>query len=207
MVLKNRTYNHLGLLLEYFTQDLGFLFKIINPINEIYIGNGLFNLNEDWKPAFHIKATVNKKSLIVIKDLKKKNLLDYYIENDEVIIVLYFGIEYHSIFYHWLRGEYSLMLNKDQQKKLYTKKRERKFNAYNKIGNYSELFIEYIMKSFNLKEEDKHYINIENLTECDIAPLLKEETLNFNIELKNKIIKWHDNYKELLKLTMKDETV
>lgn len=206
MVLKNRTYNHLGLLLEYFTQDLFFLFKIIQPINEIYIGNGL-DLREDWEPMFHIKATINKKSLIVIKDLKKKNLLDYYIEDGEVIIILYFGIEYHSIFYYWLRGEYSLMLNKDQQRKLYTKKRERKFNAYNKVGDYSELFIEYVMKSFNIEEQDKHYINIENLTECDIPPLLRDETLNFNIELKKKIINWHDNYKQSLKLNAKDEAV
>ena len=164
MVLKNRTYNHLGLLLDLFPSDFFFLFKIIQPIEEI------------WEPRFHIKANVTSKSLIIIKDLKKKNLIDYYKDEENIMLVFPIPQELHKIIYHWLRGEYSLMLSKQQQLKLSKESRKRKFDAYNKIGNYSELFIEYIMKSFNMEEKDKHYINTENLNECDIAPLLKEES-------------------------------
>lgn len=196
MVLKNRTYNHLGLLLDLFPSDFFFLFKIIQPIEEIYIGNSTYRNDEIWEPRFHIKANVTSKSLIIIKDLKKKNLIDYYKDEENIMLVFPIPQELHKIIYHWLRGEYSLMLSKQQQLKLSKESRKRKFDAYNKIGNYSELFIEYIMKSFNMEEKDKHYINTENLNECDIAPLLKEETLHFNNELKKKVIEWHDTFKK-----------
>jgi len=196
MVLKNRTYNHLGLLLDLFPKDFFFLFKIIQPIEEIYIGNSTYRIDENWEPRFHIKATVNNKSLIIIKDLKKKNLIDYYKNGEDVILVFPIPEVLHNVVYYWLRGEYSLMLTKEQQLKLQRDSRKKKFDAYNKIGDYSNVFVEYVMASYNMSKSDIHYIDTSNLTECDIPPLLKEETLNFNIELKKKIIEWHDTFKE-----------
>lgn len=74
-----------------------------------------------------------------------------------------------------------------------------KFNAYNKIGDYKNVFIEFIRASYNMGTNEAHYINTENLEECDIPPLLKEEVLHFNNKIKQKVVEWHDHFKLLNK--------
>ena len=196
-IIKNRTYNHIGLLLTLMPNNILSLLKIIEPIKELYIANG--NFEGKWIPQFHIKGNVDKKSLIIIKDLAKKEIINYYTEKDNSYIVVSIPNEYHSVVYYWLRGEYSKMLSKELQKKLLNKNRVDKFRAYNKIGDYKSVFISYIKSSFNMTDNEIHHINIDNLEECDIPPLIKEEVLNFNIELKKEIINWHDEFKNNLK--------
>lgn len=193
-MIKNRTFNHLGLILELFPSNIISLLKIIHPISELYIGNGELT-TENWTPEFHIKAKVDKKVLIILKDLSKKKIIEYYVNKGEVIIKLRIPSEFHSIVYHFIRGEYSKMLSRDLQKKLVNKNRVAKFNAYNKLGDYKNVFVNYIKASYNMHDGETHFINTENLEECDIPPLLKEEVLNFNIELKQQIINWHDQFK------------
>lgn len=197
-MVKNRTFNHLGLILELFPSNVISLLKMIQPISEIYIGNGKLN-GESWTPTFHVKAKIDKKVLIVIRDLTKKNIIGHYVDNDEVVVTIKIPDEFHSIVYHFIRGEYSKMLSKELQKKLVNKNRVMKFNAYNKIGDYKNVFIEFIRASYNMGTNEAHYINTENLEECDIPPLLKEEVLHFNNKIKKQVVEWHDHFKLLNK--------
>jgi len=197
-MVKNRTFNHLGLILELFPSNVISLLKMIQPISEIYIGNGKLN-GESWTPTFHVKAKIDKKVLIVIRDLTKKNIIGHYVDNDEVVVTIKIPDEFHSIVYYFIRGEYSKMLSKELQKKLVNKNRVMKFNAYNKIGDYKNVFIEFIRASYNMGTNEAHYINTENLEECDIPPLLKEEVLHFNNKIKKQVVDWHDQFKLLNK--------